>query len=107
MFKKMSKFWDVLGEILAVIFILSFAFMILNATFGWIQDPTVLQIFDYVRNFGALLIAGVVGLEAISKRNIVIQIIFIAIMAIIVIFLFFPGTYQNLIGLIPTGGSGE
>jgi hypothetical protein len=107
MFKKTSKFWDIISEILAVIFILAFAFLIINATFGWVQDPTVLKIFTYIRDYGALLIAGVVGLEAISKRNVVIQIIFVAIMAIIVIFLFFPGTYQNLIGLIPTGNTGK
>ncbi len=106
MFKRTSKFWDILGEILAVIFIITFAFMIVNANFNFITNPTVLMIFGIVKNYGALLIAGVVGLEAISKRNIVLQIIFLVFIGIIVIFLFFPGTYENLIGLIPTTSKG-
>ena len=102
MFKKMSKFWDVIGELLAVIFILVFAFSIINANFGWVTDATVLSIITYIRNYGALAIAGVIGLKAISKCNFIIQIIFLAIMALIVIFMFFPGTYEYLLGLIPT-----
>lgn len=43
---------------------------------------------------------GVVGLEAMSKRNFIFQIIFLALLALIVIFLFFPGTYENLIGIV-------
>lgn len=103
MFKKMSKFWDVIGEILAVLLVIVFAFMIINANFNWVTDETVLKVFNIIRNYGSLLLVGVVGLEAISKRNVVFQIIFVALMAIIVIFLFFPGTYANLIALIPTG----
>ena len=60
----------------------------------------MLKILDIVRNYGALLLVAVVGLEAMSKRNIIFRIIFYAALAIIVIFLFFPGTYQNLIGLL-------
>ena len=101
MFKKMSKFWDVISEILAVLLVIVYAFMIINANFGWVQDATALMVFSIIRNYGSLLLVGVVGLEAISKRNIVFQIIFIALMAIIVIFLFFPGTYDYLIALIP------
>ena len=43
---------------------------------------------------------GVVGFETISKRNIIFKIIFIALFALIVVFMFFPGTYENLINLV-------
>ena len=106
MFKRTSKFWDILGEILAIVFIITFAFMIVNANFNFISNPTILTIFGIVKNYGALLIAGVVGLKTIAKRNIVFQVIFLVFIGIIVIFLFFPGTYANLIGLIPSTSKG-
>ena len=59
-----------------------------------------LNILEILRTYGSLILVGVVGLEAMSKRNLVFQIIFIALLALIVVFLFFPGTYENLINLV-------
>ena len=100
MFKNTEKLWDILGEILAVILVVTYAIMIINANFNFIQNGTLLYVLDIIRTYGSLVLIGVVGLEAISKRNFILQIIFLALCAIIVIFMFFPGTYENLIGLI-------
>ena len=59
-----------------------------------------MNILEIARTYGSLLLVAVVGLEAMSKRNLVFQIIFLAMLAIIVIFLFFPDTYSNLINLV-------
>lgn len=101
MFKSLEKVFDIIGEILAVVMVIVFALLIINANFGFLPDM-VLKVFSYVQNYGSLALMAVVGLEAMSKRNFVFQIIFLALLAVIVIFLFFPGTYENLIGLIPT-----
>ena len=103
MFKCMEKFWDILGEILAVIMVLVYVVLIINANFQFIPEGAFLNILNIIRTYGSLLLVGVVGLEAISKRNLIFQIIFLALMAIIVVFLFFPDTYANLILLIPQG----
>lgn len=100
MFKKMEKVWDIIGEILAVVMVLVYALLIINANFSFIPDGTFMNILEILRTYGSLLLVAVVGLEAISKRNIVFQIIFLALLALIVVFMFFPGTYENLIGII-------
>lgn len=100
MFKGLEKLWDILGEILAVLLVVTYAVLIINANFPFIHNDTVLMILDIARTYGSLLLVGIVGLEAISKRGLLFQIIFIALMAIVVIFLFFPDTYANLIGMI-------
>lgn len=100
MSKKTEKIWDILGEILAVLLVVVYALMILNANFNFITNSTILTILDYARTYGSLLLVGIVGLEAISKRNFIFKLIFVLLCALIVVFLFFPGTYQNLIGLI-------
>ena len=99
MFKKLSGVFDIIGEILAVVLVVVYALLIINANFDFLP-ATVLNIFKIIQTYGALILIGVVGLEAMTKRNFILQIIFLALMAIIVIFLFFPGTYENLIGLI-------
>ncbi len=100
MFKCTTKIWDIIGEILAVVLVVTYAVLIINANFQFINNHTILMILDILRNYGSLALVGVVGLEAISKRNFVLQLIFLFLCAIIVIFLFFPDTYVNLIGSI-------
>ena len=94
MFKKTEKFFDIIGEILAVVMVLVYA------NFEFIPEGTFMNVLEIMRTYGSLLLVGVVGLEAMSKRNFIFQIIFLALLALIVIFLFFPGTYENLIGIV-------
>lgn len=98
--KFLEGFFDVIGEILAVLLVVVYVVSLANAQWGFITNATVLNILSILRTYGALLLVGVVGMEAMSKRTFLIQLIFYILMAIIVVFLFFPATYQNLIGLI-------
>ena len=96
----MSKVWDIIGEILAVVLVLVYAVLIINANFSFIPEGTIMNILEILRTYGSLLLVAVVGLEAISKRNVIFQIIFVLLLALIVVFMFFPGTYENLIGIV-------
>ncbi len=100
MFKKTEKVFDIIGEILAVLLVIVYIVLIINANFPFIENATVMNILEIARTYGSLLLVAVVGLEAMSKRNFVFQIIFLAMLALIVVFLFFPDTYSNLIDLI-------
>lgn len=97
--KKLEKVFDIIGEILAVVLVLVFALLIINANFNFLPD-LALKIFTVIKEYGALLLIGVVGFEAMCKRNIIFRIIFLLLIALIVIFLFFPDTYANFINLI-------
>ena len=98
--KALEKVFDVLGEILAVLLVIVYIVSLANAQWGFISNATVLNILAIMRTYGSLLLVAVVGMEAMSKRNFIFRIIFYACIAIIVIFMFFPNTYQNLIGMI-------
>lgn len=100
MFKCFSKFWDIIGEILAVLLVLVYAALIINANFSFIPEGTIMNILEIARTYGSLLLVAIVGLEAMSKRNLIFQIIFLALLALIVVFIFFPGTYENLINIV-------
>ena len=97
----MEKVFDIIGEILAVVLVIVFALLIIDANFSFLDNVAWLKnIFEIIRNYGALVLIAVVGLEAMSKRNFLFQIIFLALIALIVVFLFFPDTYSNFMGMI-------
>ncbi|HIT78231.1 MAG TPA: hypothetical protein IAD47_05525 [Candidatus Limihabitans stercoravium] len=98
--KTISAIFDIIGEILAVILVIVYALLIINANFPFIPEGWLLNIMLIARTYGSLLLVGIVGMEAMSKRNIIFQIIFIALIALIVVFLFFPETYTQLIGIV-------
>lgn len=99
MFKGLEKVFDIIGEILAVVLVVVFALLIINANFNFLPDG-VLNVFKVIQTYGALVLIAVVGLEAMAKRNFIFQIIFLILLAVIVVFLFLPDTYNNFIGLI-------
>jgi len=99
--KTLSKICDILGQILAVVLVVVFVLLIIDANFPFISKSVVAHNIMYgILHYGTLLLIAVVGLEAMFKRNIVFLIIFLLMLALIIIFLFFPGTYENLFNLI-------
>ena len=100
--KKLEPFFDIVGEILAILLVVVYILSLANAQWHFITNATILNILAIIRTYGALLLVAVVGLEAMSKRHFIFRVIFYAAVAIIVIFMFFPNTYTYLIGLLPT-----
>ena len=94
--KRSDKLWDTLGEILAVALVIIYLLSLFNAQFSFIQNQTILSIMSIMRHYGALLLVAVVGMEAFSKRAFPLRLAFYIAIGIIVLFLFFPATYQNL-----------
>ena len=99
---QLEKIFDFLGEILAFVIAVFWGFTLLNTNFGWIsQDNAVIHFFLISKELLLLVLVGVVGLEATIKRNIIIRLFFYVLLAVLIIFHFFPGTYQQIIGSIP------
>ncbi len=99
--KKLSGVFDIIGEILAVVIVVVFALLIIDANYPFLSNVSWLyNICKIIMQYGTLVLVAIVGLEAMVKRNIVFLIIFCALLALIVVFLFFPDTYQNFLNLI-------
>ena len=97
--KKLEKLFDILGEILAVLLVIVTALWIIDSNYHFLPEWFG-GIISIVKEYGAIALIGIVGMEAISKRNVVFRFVFYAMFALIVVFLFFPGTYQYLLGMI-------
>lgn len=97
---QLEKVFDFLGEIIAFLVIAIWAVYIIDTNFVFL--PEVLRnIFAYVRYWGLLVLVAVEGFECTIKRNIIIRLIFYILLAVVVIFSFFPDTYNMLIAYVP------
>jgi predicted membrane-bound spermidine synthase len=97
--EKLEKVFDVLGELIAFVTAVVWALVIIDQNFSFLP-AVVVNVFNVVKAWLLLVLVGVVGFEATIKRNFIIRIIFYVILAILIIFHCFPGTYDYLIGLV-------
>ncbi len=96
---KLEKLFDVLGEILAFVTAVVWVLVIINQNFNFLPTQ-VADILTVSKSWLLLALVGVVGFEATVKRNIIIRLIFYVLLAVLIIFHCFPGTYDYLVGLI-------
>ena len=97
---KLEKVFDFLGEIIAFITIAIWAVWCIDTNFAFLP-PTIRAILDAARYGGTLILVAVEGFECTIKRNIVIRLIFYALLAVVIIFTFFRGTWDAIITKVP------
>jgi len=94
--KTLEKILDILGEICAVLTVVLYAVLIINANWTFIPAGLFFDILLVVKNYAALAVVLIVSFEAMVKRNFVFKVIFLILLAVIVLFQFFPGTWANI-----------
>jgi len=100
-FKKgLSGFFDVLGEILAFLTIVVYGLFVINANWPFIDNPDILNILAMIRFYAPLALVCIVGLEFAVKRSLIVQIVVYALIAAVIIFQFFPGTWDSILGAV-------
>ncbi len=100
MFKGLEPIFDILGEILAVLLVIVYAVTLLNAKVGFIEPGALLNVLNGIRFYGSIALIGVVGLEAMCKRNIILLILFLAVLALVVVLMFFPEVFDTMVSTV-------
>ena len=90
---------NIFGEVIAFFTIILYAVLIANANWPFIPAGTFLNILNVCKFYAPLALVLVVGLEFISSRRWFIRIIFYVIIAAIIVFMFFPGTWSTFVGI--------
>lgn len=97
----MQKLFDIIGKILALVWLVNFVLWVTNANWGYLNSIDILvKIVDAIYAWGALLLVAIVGFEAVAKRHLVIKIIYLIILAACVVFMFFPGATDQIFNII-------
>lgn len=101
--EKVEKILDVLGGVISIIALLAYILHMLNANFGLFDTLPVIipQIIAGIQQYAFIVLLSVVVLETTAKTNMVIRIIFYVLIAAVIIFQFFPATWQQITAYIP------
>lgn len=92
---------DVVGMLCAAITILVYLVLCINATWEFIPaDSFVMNVLRVIQTYAPLAVVGIVGLEFVSEKSLVMKIIFYVAIALVVVFMFFPSTWNNFVGVI-------
>lgn len=99
--KSVQKALDIISKILALVVILVLALSYINVQFPFLDKvPIVLTIFSYIQTYAVIGVVAIVGLEAVVDKGLILTIIYLALVAVVVIFSFLPGVQEQLLSLI-------
>jgi len=97
----LSKFFDILSKILALVALVTYALVIVDTSIvSFLTDANINTIILKILYYAPLFLVSIVSIEFAVKRNIVLQIIIYVIIAAVIIFSFFPETWQSILNLI-------
>ena len=91
-----EKLFDWLGEVLAFVTLAVYAIWLLNAQLVFIQNETILYVLELIRLWAPMLLMGVVAMEFAMNRRLFTRILVYVMLALVVILMFFPGTWEAI-----------
>lgn len=98
-----NGFADILGllaETIAFFSIVLYLVLLINANWAFISSPGIMNVLNILKFYAPLALMLVVGLQVTSRQPFFVRIIFYSAMALIIVFQFFPGTWDNFIQLV-------
>ena len=92
---------DGIGMFAATITILTYLVLCINAAWPFIEaDSMIMNVLLVIRTYAPLVVVGIVGLEFVSTKNLLIRILFYIAIALVVIFMFYPNTWSQFVGIV-------
>jgi len=92
---------DCIGGIAAALTIVTYLVLCIDAQWAFIpKDTTFYNVLLIIKTWAPLIVVGITGWEFVSDKNFLWRIIFYIAVALVVIFMFFPGTWSQFVGLV-------
>ncbi len=90
----------ILAETIAFLTIILYVVMLINANWQFIYSDGILNVLNVLMFYAPFALVLVVGLQVTSRQPFFVRVIFYIAIALIIVFQFFPGTWDNLIGIV-------
>ena len=92
---------DVIGGIAAIVTVLVFVTLRVDAQWSFIPNSsTVYKVLLYIERWAPLVVVAITGWEFASTRGFLFRVIFYVAVALVVICMFFPSTWNQFVGLV-------
>ena len=95
---------DWLGGIAAFLTVVVYVMLLIHAKWAYLPD-SVYNVLAVIRTWAPLVVVAITGLEFTSGKSIIFKILFLILLAVIVVAMFFPETWEKVVGLINSGNS--
>lgn len=96
-----KQIFDGIGMFAAIITVISYLLLVINAQWPFLGDSqTIYNILIVIRHYAPLVVVGIVGLEFVSERSLLTRVVYYVAVALIVVSMFFPSTWNELVGII-------
>jgi hypothetical protein len=90
-----------IGCIAAVVTILAYLLLCINSAWPFLDQTTfVYKVMLAIKTWAPLVVVGIVGWEFVADKHIAVRILFYAAIALLVIFMFFPSTWTQVVGFV-------
>ncbi len=92
---------DCIGCIAAIVTILTYLLLCINSAWPFLDSANfIYKVLLAIKTWAPLIVVGVVGWEFVADKSLVIRILFYAAIALIVIFMFYPGVWDQFVGIV-------
>lgn len=93
---------NILAETVAFLTIVLFLVLLINANWEFIHSESIMNVLNIMKFYAPFVLTLIVGLQVTSRQPFLVRIIFYIAIAMIIVFQFFPGTWDNFINLTKT-----
>ncbi len=90
---------DILGGIAAFLTVAVYLVLIIHGNWAFLPEK-VYNVLVVIRTWAPLVVVAITGLEFVSTKGFILKLIFLIALAGIVIFMFFPGTWNAFVGIV-------
>jgi len=94
----MARIVDGVNKTCAFVLLAAYILFALNANFHFWDSSVINDFLTYIMYYGPLITIGLVCVEFAISKNVLIQILIYALIAVMIIFQFFPDTWTSIMG---------
>lgn len=95
----MKGMLDILGGVCAFLTVAVYALLLIHANWAFLPDG-LYNVLVVCKTWAPLIVVVITGLEFTRGKSIILKIIFYALVAAVVVSMFFPDTWAQFVGLI-------
>ncbi len=95
----MKKLLDWVSGVAAFLTVVVYVLLMVNGNWSFLPE-TVYNILVVIQVWAPLVVVALAGLEFVSNKPFIVKLIFYVMVAAVVIFMFFPATWNNFVGIV-------
>lgn len=95
----MKKILNWIGGVAAFLTVAVYILLIVHGNWAFLPEG-VYNVLMVIKAWAPLIVVAIVGLEFVSDKPFIVKLLFYVMVAGVVIFMFFPDTWQGFVGVI-------